>query len=88
MAGFLFATFYVAMAVAALIVEGIFSTLGLVPPERNARIVEAALTWDYTTWLNILFLLLAGALVWRFFRTGGPEMLRMMNKPAEAEQER
>src|SRR5438093_3714884 len=39
MAGFLFVTFYVAMAGAALIVEAIFAALGLIPAERQARIV-------------------------------------------------
>ena len=82
MAGFLFVTFYTAMAAAALIVELIFGALGLVPAQRNARVVEASITWDYTTWLNIAFLILAGLLVWRFLKTGGPAMLRMMNMPA------
>jgi uncharacterized membrane protein YraQ (UPF0718 family) len=82
MTGFLFATFYAAMAAAALIVELIFGVLGLVPAQRNARVVEASIAWDYTIWLNIAFLVLAGLLVWRFLKTGGPEMLRMMNKPA------
>jgi uncharacterized protein len=82
MAGFLFVTFYAAMAGAALIVELIFGALGLVPAQRNARVVEAAIAWNYTTWLNIGFLVLAGLLVWRFFKTGGLAMLRMMNKPA------
>ena len=82
MAGFLFVTFYAAMAAAALIVELIFGALGLVPAQRNARVVEASITWDYTTWLNIAFLILAGLLVWRFLKTGGPAMLRMMNMPA------
>jgi uncharacterized membrane protein YraQ (UPF0718 family) len=82
MAGFLFVTFYAAMAGAALIVELIFGALGLVPAQRNARVVEASLTWNYTTWLNIVFLVLAGLLVWRFLKTGGPAMLRMMNRPA------
>jgi uncharacterized membrane protein YraQ (UPF0718 family) len=81
MAGFLFVTFYAAMAGAALIVELMFGILGLVPPERAARVVEASLTWNYTTWLNIAFLMLAGLLVWRFLKTGGPAMLRMMNRP-------
>jgi hypothetical protein len=27
-----------------------------VPPQRNARVVEASVTWNYTTWLNIAFL--------------------------------
>ena len=82
MAGFLFATFYGAMAGAALIVELIFGALGLIPGERNARVAEASITWNYTTWLNIAFLVLAGMLVWRFLKTGGPRMLRMMNRPA------
>jgi uncharacterized protein len=81
MAGFLFVTFYAAMAGAALIVEVIFSLLGLIPTERNARVVEASVAWNYTSWLNITFLLLAALLIWRFLRTGGPAMLRMMNKP-------
>jgi hypothetical protein len=85
MAGFLFATFYIAMAGAALLVEMIFSVLGLIPEERHARVVEALVAWNYTTWLNIAFLSLAGLLVWRFLKTGGPEMLRMMNRPAGAE---
>lgn len=81
MAGLLFVTFYAAMVGAALVVELIFGVLGLVPSERNARVVEASLTWNYTTWLNIAFLILAGLLVWRFLNTGGPAMLRMMNRP-------
>ena len=85
MAGFLFATFYVAMAVAALIIELIFNSFVLVPSERKARVVEASITWDYTTWLNLAFLMLAGFLVWRFLNTGGPAMLRMMNRPARTE---
>jgi uncharacterized membrane protein YraQ (UPF0718 family) len=82
MAGFLFATFYAAMAVAALIVDLIFGGLGIIPSEHKARVVQASITWDYTTWLNLTFLTLAGLLVWRFLKTGGPAMLRMMNKPA------
>ena len=82
MAGFLFATFYVAMAIAALIVDSVFGGFGLIPSERRARVVEASITWNYTTWLNLAFLVLAGLLVWRFFKTGGPAMLRMMNRPA------
>jgi uncharacterized membrane protein YraQ (UPF0718 family) len=85
MATFLFLTFYAAMAGSALIVELVFGTLGLVPAERNARVVDATITWDYTSWLNIAFLVLAAALVWRFFTTGGLAMLRMMNKPAAME---
>ncbi|HJY31426.1 MAG TPA: heavy metal-binding domain-containing protein, partial [Actinomycetota bacterium] len=54
---------------------------GLVPDERNARVVEASVTWNVTTFLNIAFLALSAVLVARFLRTGGPRMLRMMNAP-------
>jgi uncharacterized protein len=75
---FLFATFYVAMAMAGLVVELVFGLLGLVPEERNAKVVEASISLNYTTVLNVIFLALAAVLVWRFMRTGGPEMLREM----------
>jgi uncharacterized membrane protein YraQ (UPF0718 family) len=76
---------YAAMAGAAYIVELIFGIAGLVPQHRSVQIVEAHITWNYTTWLNIVFLCLAALLVSRFLKTGGPEMLRMMNKPVPAE---
>src|SRR5438309_11134800 len=82
MAAFLFATFYAAMAGAAFVVEGIFAVAGLIPSERQAQVVEASITWNYTTWLNIAFLILAALLVWRFLQTGGVAKLRMMNTPA------
>lgn len=78
---FLLVTFYAAMAGAALAVEFIFAVLHIVPRQRNARVVQEAITWNYTTWLNLAFLMLAAFLVWRFMRTGGPEMLRMMDNP-------
>jgi uncharacterized membrane protein YraQ (UPF0718 family) len=79
---FLFATFYAAMAAAAVIVETAFAALGLIPTDHRAQIVEASVRWNYTTWLNIAFLVLAAVLVWRFFTTGGPVMLKMMSRPA------
>jgi uncharacterized protein len=76
---FLFATFYAAMVGAALLVEFGFDALGLIPAARSARIVEASVTLNYTTILNVIFLAIAALLLVRFFRTGGPEMLRMMD---------
>ena len=83
MALFLFATFYVAMAAAGYVVELLFGTLGLVPGERHAKVVEASVTLNYTTVLNVVFLGLAAALVVRFLRTGGREMLSMMSSPPD-----
>src|ERR1700722_7529809 len=65
MMGFLFATFYVAMAGAAYIVDGIFSVLGLTPQARHVSVTEATLRWNYTTWLDLAFLCLAAMLLWR-----------------------
>ena len=76
---------YAAMAGAAYVIEVVFGIAGLVPQHRSAQIVEAHTTWNYTTWLNIVFLGLSAFLLWRFLKTGGPEMLRMMNKPVPAE---
>jgi uncharacterized protein len=36
---------------------------------------------NYTTALNLLFLLIMAGLGWRFLRTGGLAMLRMMEVP-------
>jgi len=82
MAGFLLATFYATMVAAGLVVELLFGALGLVPDERTAKVVEASVTWNYTTVLDLVFLALAAVLVVRFARTGGPAMLRMMGGPA------
>jgi uncharacterized membrane protein YraQ (UPF0718 family) len=81
---FLLASFFAAMALAALAVEALFAAGGLIPEERNAKVVEASVTWNYTTVLNIGFLLIAAALVWRAGRTGGFGMLRMMDEPVHA----
>jgi uncharacterized protein len=81
MAGFLLVTFYAAMVVAGYLVELGFGALGLVPDERAAKVVEAQVTWNYTTALNLVFLALAAVLTVRFLRTGGPAMLRMMGGP-------
>lgn len=79
MAGFLLATFFAAMAVAGYVVEFAFGGLGLIPDQADAKIPDDGITWNYTTWLNIAFLLLAASLVVRFLRSGGPAMLRMMS---------
>jgi uncharacterized membrane protein YraQ (UPF0718 family) len=78
MALFVTATFYAAMVAAGYFIEISFGVFGLVPTERNANVVDDSISWNYTTYLNIAFLLLAAALVVRFIRTGGAPMLRMM----------
>jgi uncharacterized protein len=75
---FVLGSFYLTMVAAGYVVELLFAGLGLVPATRHARIAEAALHWDYTTVLNIVFLALAAALGVRFLRSGGPAMFTMM----------
>jgi uncharacterized membrane protein YraQ (UPF0718 family) len=71
-------TFYLAMVLAGYAVELLFAATGLTPRTRNATVLETAVTWNYTTWLNIAFLALAALLVTRFLLTGGASMLKMM----------
>ncbi len=78
---FLLGTFYATMVGAGLMVQFLFDAVGLIPKARNAKVIEASVHLNYTTVLNILFLLLAAVLVVRFLRTGGPKMLRMMDQP-------
>jgi hypothetical protein len=67
--------------IAGLVVDLIFKAVGLERTARDAKVVEAQVHWNYTTVLNILFLALAALLVYRFVRTGGIAMMRMMNRP-------
>jgi uncharacterized protein len=82
---FLLVTFYVTMVAAGLLVEIVFGAFGLIPSERDAKVVEGSITWNYTTVLNLVFLVLAAVLVIRFLRTGGPAMLRAMAAPSGAQ---
>ncbi|WP_424891635.1 permease [Streptomyces sp. XH2] len=75
---FLLVTFYVAMVAAGYAVEFAFGALGLVPGREHATIPEEGVSWNYTTWLNLAFLVLAAALLVRFLRTGGKAMLGAM----------
>jgi hypothetical protein len=75
---FILATFYATMAAAGYLTELIFGGLGLIPAGRHAKVLEASIQWNYTTVLNIIFLLLAAAMCYRFVRSGGISMLKMM----------
>lgn len=75
--------FYGTMVVAGYLVEALFGLVGLTPSGRHAIVAAAHFSWDYTTVLNIVFLLGSAVLGIRFLRTGGPAMLRMMAAPAQ-----
>jgi uncharacterized membrane protein YraQ (UPF0718 family) len=81
---FLLGTFYATMVAAGYIVELLFGVLHLVPTgPRHAKVIEAAVHLNYTTVLDVIFLALALMLLVRFIRTGGREMLKMMDAPME-----
>jgi uncharacterized membrane protein YraQ (UPF0718 family) len=83
----LFGVFYAAMVGAGYFVELFFGVTGLTPRQRSATVLEAGISWNYTTWLDIAFLVLAAVLVVRFVRTGGFSMLRMMGGAPQAGQD-
>ena len=62
----LLALFWVLMSTAGLMVGGLFAALGLQPEHRSAHIVATHFQWNYTTFLNIVFLAIAGVLYWLY----------------------
>jgi uncharacterized protein len=79
----LLGTFYAAMVAAGYLIELLFGTTGLIPKQRNATVMQAAISWNYTTWLNIAFLVVAAILIARFITSGGLPMVRMMGGSSE-----
>jgi hypothetical protein len=77
--------FYIAMAAAASVVEAIFAALHLIPAHTQLQIMNESITWNYTTILNIAFLLISALTLIRFLKTGGPDMLREMGNSAPAD---
>jgi YHS domain-containing protein len=62
----LFFWFYAVMATAGLIVEGLFSVLGLIPTDRPETVVVTHFEWNYTTILNLVFLVVLAVLDWLY----------------------
>lgn len=58
------ALFYVTMAIAGLVTEGIFSLFGGVPSHRAITVATAHFEWNYTTYLNFVFMAVAIAVWW------------------------
>jgi len=83
MMSFLFTTSYIAMVIAGLIIEFLFGAVHLIPADRHAFVREASVQFNYTTVLNGLFIIVASFLTIRFYRTGGQEMMKMMEMPPD-----
>jgi hypothetical protein len=69
------AIMFVTMAVAALIVDGIFSGVGLIPEQRPSldSITSRGIHWNYTTVLDIVAFFVAGALIALTLRRGAKD---------------
>lgn len=74
----IFIIYYAAMVLASLIIEFVFQFLNLIPTQRSVEIFEVTLQWNYTAILNLCFGLIAVMLLYRFFKTGGMHMFKMM----------
>jgi uncharacterized membrane protein YraQ (UPF0718 family)/YHS domain-containing protein len=62
--------FWALMSTAALLTELLFHAAGAVPTTRPATVVSTGFTWDYTTYLNIVFLALFAVLFWMYRNRG------------------
>ncbi len=60
------AAFWLVMAVAGLATEYLFAGTGLVPVGRPAQVVQPSFQWNYTTYLNLVFLGVFGLLFWLY----------------------
>ena len=60
----LLAVFWTVMSAAGLTVEYLFRGLGIEPTERPASVVPTSFAWNYTTFLNIVFILVLAGLWW------------------------
>jgi uncharacterized membrane protein YraQ (UPF0718 family)/YHS domain-containing protein len=66
---------FVTMVAAALIVDGLFSAAGLIPEQRPSidSITGRGVSWNYTTVLDIVFLLVAATLIALTLRRGAKD---------------
>jgi hypothetical protein len=64
------ALFWVVMSIAGLVTEGIFRGAGLVPAAHPKLIAPDHFSWNYTTYLNLIFLVLFGLLYWAYRNRG------------------
>jgi uncharacterized protein len=60
----LLGVFWLVMSVAGLLTELIANAAGIIPQTRPASIAPEHLSWNYTTILNIVFLLVLAAIYW------------------------
>ncbi|MEP6696757.1 MAG: permease [Pseudonocardiales bacterium] len=62
----LFVSFWLVMSAAGLAVDLLFGVIGIDFPQRPQQIAPTRFAWDYTTYLNIVFFFVAGAVYWTY----------------------
>ena len=78
MTAYLLVSFYLIMVASALLVEGLFAVLHLVPAGARHGLAEEGIRFNYTTVLNLLFAASGLGLYIVYARTGGPKKMREM----------
>src|SRR5207248_10197204 len=68
---YLLAVSYAAMVASGLLIGVLFQLLGLTPAHFRVTVFQSHPEWNWTTWLDLASLAVAGFLGWRFLRTGG-----------------
>ena len=58
--------FWAVMSAAGLATGGLFEAAGLVPHTRPTEVASEHFSWDYTSYLNIVFLVLFCVLYWAY----------------------
>jgi uncharacterized membrane protein YraQ (UPF0718 family)/YHS domain-containing protein len=58
--------FWALMSTAGLLTEIIFGAAGAIPTHRPATVVSTGFSWNYTTYLNIVFIGVFGVLYWLY----------------------
>jgi YHS domain-containing protein len=62
----LFFSFWAVMSLAGLVVDLLFRAVGISFPQRRTEIAETRFAWNYTTWLNLVFLVVAALVYWTY----------------------
>jgi len=67
--------FYASMVLAGIIVDLVFSGLGLIPTGGRppGAIEHAHIVWNYTSWLDVMALIFAAWLLFLHFRSRGED---------------
>jgi hypothetical protein len=52
------------------VIEILFGLAGLIPQDRSIDVMQHGITWNYTSVLDLIALVVSAVLVWRFMTVG------------------